>query len=697
MTSLAARLLPGWRHGLGGRRAWGLFLASVLGAVVWPGVSFAQVAVAPSDPLAGSAWQVSISDGDAEEPILAVPGPTRLWGATDAPIGATVAVTLTGVTLTTEVDARGQWSLLWEQSLPFGSHTVEVVITTADGRRGSASREIVVGRLPRRPPTGASPDRAAPERLRPEDFQESTDRWRITPPPYELNAKPGRWDPYNQNVLKGDFPIRGNDLFLVLTGTSDTLVEARSLPTPAGVSTADTTISFFGGQDQIFSTQTLLVSADLYRGDTAFRPVDWRVKGTLAGNLNYLATDVTGAVNPDVRDGRTRTDGRLTIEELFFEKKLRDLSPNYDFLSVRVGVQPFTSDFRGFLYSDINLGVRLFGNFDANRWQFNLAYFEQLEKNTNSGLNTFHLRDQSVLIANLYRQDFPWPGHTAQVSIHHLRDGPSFHFDDNGFLARPDPVGDFTEHQVEATYLGFAGAGHLGRVNLDSVLFFVTGNDSLNPIAGRELVLDRGEFRFRESVDIEAYFAAVEISYDRDWLRGKFALLYASGDDDLHDRDAGGFDAIFDRPNFAGGGFSFWNRMAIRLAGTGVTLVNRGSLLPDLRTSREEGQVNFVNPGLRLASVGVDAKLTTKLEALATLNYLTFDHTAVLEGLLFQAPLDREIGWDLSLGARYRPFLNQNMIVQAGVAGFLPGRGFEEIFEEDDVLYQAFGSVVLTF
>ena len=53
---------------------------------------------------------------------------------------------------------------------------------------------------------------------------------------------------------------------------------------------------------------------------------------------------------------------------------------------------------------------------------------------------------------------------------------------------------------------------------------------------------------------------------------------------------------------FAGGGFSFWNRMAIRLAGTGVTLVNRGSLLPDLKTSREEGQPNFVNPGLRLAS-----------------------------------------------------------------------------------------------
>src|SRR6185436_19636670 len=106
----------------------------------------------------------------------------------------------------------------------------------------------------------------------------------------------------------------------------------------------------------------------------------------------------------------------------------------------------------------------------------------------------------------------------------------------------------------------------------------------------------------------------------------------------------------FDNPAFAGGGFSFWNRLGIRLAGTGVTLVNRGSLLPDLRSSKEEGQPNFVNPRLRLLTTGVDLEVTPKLKVIATANYLEFDATETLEKLLFQAPIDREIGWDLSIG-----------------------------------------------
>ena len=44
-----------------------------------------------------------------------------------------------------------------------------------------------------------------------------------------------------------------------------------------------------------------------------------------------------------------------------------------DFDSLRIGIQPFSSDFRGFLFQDNQLGVRLFGTRDNNRWQYNLA------------------------------------------------------------------------------------------------------------------------------------------------------------------------------------------------------------------------------------------------------------------------------------------------------------------------------------
>ena len=39
------------------------------------------------------------------------------------------------------------------------------------------------------------------------------------------------------------------------------------------------------------------------------------------------------------------------------------------------------------------------------------------EKDTDSQLNTFNSRDQRVILANIYRQDFLWHGYTAQLSF----------------------------------------------------------------------------------------------------------------------------------------------------------------------------------------------------------------------------------------------------------------------------------------
>ena len=45
----------------------------------------------------------------------------------------------------------------------------------------------------------------------------------------------------------------------------------------------------------------------------------------------------------------------------------------YDFHSIRIGIQPFQSDFRGFLFNDSQLGIRLFGNRHNNRFQYNVC------------------------------------------------------------------------------------------------------------------------------------------------------------------------------------------------------------------------------------------------------------------------------------------------------------------------------------
>ena len=68
-----------------------------------------------------------------------------------------------------------------------------------------------------------------------------------------------------------------------------------------------------------------------------------------APTYEVLKREVTrerGLVNIDTRKGTNRFDTHIGLQEAFVEAKLRDLSPNYDFVSVRAGIQQFTSDFR---------------------------------------------------------------------------------------------------------------------------------------------------------------------------------------------------------------------------------------------------------------------------------------------------------------------------------------------------------------
>ena len=555
---------------------------------------------------------------------------------------------------------------------------------------------------PADPPLGyAGPSRVQNRSGRNAEFQTVEDRWRIGFPawdrygqgfpagvdyPYKMGEAA---DPYNQNVLKGDYPILGQNIFLTLTGTSSSLFEYRQLPTattPFESTQGAGPREFFGKSGQFVYNQLFLASADLFQGDAAFKPPDWRVKVTAAVNDQYLAAQELGVVSPDVRDGRTRNRGWVTLQEWFGELKLADTSPQYDFVSVRAGAQPFTSDFRGFIFSDTNFGVRLFGTGSANREQYNLAVFRQLEKDTNSALNSFEFRNQTVAVANYYYQDFVFPGYTASASVHYNEDGPDFRYDRNKFLVRPDPAGVFQPHRVQAVYLGAAGDGHIDRINVSHAAYWVLGHDSLNPLAGRDQ-------------RISAQMAAAEFSYDRDWARFRLSGFYSSGDGKINNSVATGFDTILDNPAFAGGEFSFWQRQQIPLFGVNVS--QRNSLVPDLRSSKIQGQSNFVNPGLWLVNAGLDLDLTPKLRSISNVNFLWFDKTNVLEQFIFQNQMDREIGADISTGIEYRPLLSNNVIFLFGVSTLLPANGFRQLYDRlrdhRGPLAAAFVEMVLTY
>lgn len=515
----------------------------------------------------------------------------------------------------------------------------------------------------------------------PPDTREVRDRWRYLFPDYDrygdagargrdIPFKRGQWyNPYDQSIIKGDLPVIGNDYFMILSAVSTTGVELRRTPSGNNVSTADpNSNNFFGRPESLSFNQTLQLSFEFFKGQTVFRPRSWAVKISPTFSIpNYLNARENGIVNIDVRRGTNRTDTHVSLEEAFAEVKLFDTNDNFDSVSVRAGIQAFNADFRGFLYSDNNLGVRTFGAFSNNKIQFNAAWFHQLDKDTNSNLNAWKFRKQNVYIANVFRQDFLAKGYTIQAVGAFNDDRGERHYDTNGFLVRPALVGTPRQHNVQAGYFGINGDGHIGILNLSNSYYFAFGKDTFNPIAAKK-------------TDIRAHMAAVEASIDKNWLRFRASMFFASGDDNPTDDKAKGFDAIFDDPNFVGGQFSYWNRQGIRLVSTEIGLVQGNSLLPSLRSSKTEGQANFVNPGIFIYNVGVDAELTQTIKTVFNANYLRFHRTEPLEYVLFQPGVRHEIGYDLSLGVVYRPFLINNLTFTFGSNIFLAGKGFKDVY-----------------
>ncbi|GIX36302.1 MAG: hypothetical protein KatS3mg126_2081 [Lysobacteraceae bacterium] len=523
------------------------------------------------------------------------------------------------------------------------------------------------------------------------NFVPLPDRWRIME---ALGFEFPWYDPYNQNIWKGDKPMRipgldGDDWFLSLLGISDTIIEPRSIPTPVGPQSSQDpgALDIFSGIDQTIFVQTFLTGIILFKGDTVFKPPEHEFRLTLAWQYNRVDVDEVRALEIDPRLGNTRDDGFVAVQELFYDKHLRDVSDRYDFDSIRIGIQPFSTDFRGFLFQDLQFGVRLFGNRHNNRMQYNLAWFRRVEKDTNSGLNDVFegLRDDDILVANLYYQDWPRLGFISQATIVHNRNRESaFFFDENGFIARPASLGIERPREYDVTYLGYNGDGHFGRLNLTVSAYYALGrNDAV--------------FVRREN-DISAGFFAAEAGYDFDWIRTRLSLAWASGDRDPFDDESNGFDAIFENPIFAGADTSYWIRQNMPLiGGGGVALAGRNAMIPSLRSSKELGQSNFDGPGLRLLGLGADFDLTPQSRVSVNLNQLWFDDTSSLELARNQAPIRREIGTDLSVAWIWRPFMTQNAIVRLSAAALVPGQGLADLYGDDDVYYSVLANLVFTF
>ncbi|HEY2615042.1 MAG TPA: hypothetical protein VGI42_04985, partial [Chthoniobacterales bacterium] len=194
---------------------------------------------------------------------------------------------------------------------------------------------------------------------------------RYADPRTETPYQTGRlrfWHPYLQSTLKGDSPIIGQDIFLNLTLNDFSQFEARKLPVPSGVSAARPNSSeFFGRSDQLFFSNDFSIGVDLFKGETAFKPVVWALRLLFVANQNYIRVKENNALDPDPRgpgftgpapvptfpvfgDPTSGLGPRLTrlpgdlagsryttrekqwyaLQEAFGEIHIRDLTNNYD-------------------------------------------------------------------------------------------------------------------------------------------------------------------------------------------------------------------------------------------------------------------------------------------------------------------------------------------------------------------------------
>lgn len=557
--------------------------------------------------------------------------------------------------------------------------------------------------------------RSPPPEAFPTDQIPIPDRWRLID---TLGVVKERWwDPYRQNLLKGDRPLcvggeeegeegielcglarflglKGDDWFIAASAISDTVFEPRSFPIPVGVQTTERpdSLDVFGRNDSLVLAQTFIAGISLIKGSTAYKPPDVEYRLTLALQANYVDVPERRILFVEPSKGSNRFDYALGVQEAFFDYHFRNVSDRYDFDSVRIGIQPLQLDFRGFLFNDQNLALRFFGNRDNNRWQYNVLGVWRLEKDTNSGLNNLFQtpREDWILHANLYRQDLPFVGLTSEASItlNINREGDDIEVDDNGFPVRPALFGDLRGRDYDVIYLGYNADGRIGRINVTGSFYYALG-------------WDENVFTRRDA-DISSFFAAVEPSYDFDWIRLRGAALFASGDGDPFDDTQHGFDAIFENPIFAGADTSYWIRQTIPFAGgaRAASLNGRNGILNSLRSSKEQGQSNFVNPGTILLGVGGDLDITPEVRLSGNVNHLWFHQTGVLEALRMQDGIQNDIGWDVSAAAVWRPSMIQNVVFRASAAILQPGDGFQALFENmdrDDRYYSILLNAILTY
>ena len=490
-----------------------------------------------------------------------------------------------------------------------------------------------------------------PSRL---DIEPDPNRWRLLEP-QGIGEKPRSplYDPYTPNVLKGDYPLFGDKIFFAATGVLDNFIDFKR------------NLDYFSGgrfrnvpyhEHNILGQITAVAAFEVFQGDTVFAPKDWAVR--VAPVIRYRCGDLNAT---DSGCGEY-----ITLQEAFGEVKLFEIGETFDATSARIGMQGFNSDFFGLIYSDAQPGFRIFSELAKNQYKVNVAVFDRLNQEKLSALKELDKRRQhQVGVISFEWDDFILPG---------------FNILPNLVISHDSAPGVVAGGTLNAYYFGIATTGRIDRFNVNSAFYYVTGHTAHNTPNG-------------QSQAISAGMVFAQVAYPVGFLAPRLSLAYATGDNNPGNGTATGFDSVFDNTAFGGGQFSYLFGEKIQLGNT--TVLRGNSVFPSLRGANATSQ--FVNPGALAINPGIDMTLTPKTLFEANYNYVRFDDTSSLTAVAGGRRVANEIGHEFNAGVTYRPFLNEQLILFAGGAVFVPGRGIKDTFGNADPVYKTVVRLILTF
>ena len=97
---------------------------------------------------------------------------------------------------------------------------------------------------------------------------------------------------------------------------------------------------------------------------------------------------------------------------------------------------------------------------------------------------------------------------------------------------------------------------------------------------------------------------------------------------------------------------------------------------------------------------GADFDVTPTIRLSANANHLWFENTSSLRVLRSEGSIPKDIGFDLSAAAIWRPKATQNIVFRLSAAALHPGKGFKDLFTNrprDRQYYSLLANVILTY